>query len=78
MGRRGLNAPDQRALKAEHREHRDLEFIDASDFAERGGIFSCIDKLFAWFPHAVATFPGASFCRPVRRDRQAGDVSVGE
>ena len=61
MGRRGLSSPDRSKLKVEHRKHRDLEFIDASDFAERGGIFSCIDKLFAWFPHAFTTFPGASF-----------------
>ena len=61
MGRRGLNDKDQQQLLAEGREHNDIEHIDASDFAERGGIFSCIDKLFAWFPHAVRRFPGARF-----------------
>ena len=60
MGRRGLKTMEQ-SLQAEHAAHRDLEFIDASDFGERGGIFSCIDKLFAWFPHAVHAFPGARF-----------------
>ena len=61
MGRRGLSEKDSQALQAEHAAHGDLEYIDASDFAERGGIFSCIDKLFAWFPHAVHAFPGARF-----------------
>jgi hypothetical protein len=61
MGRRGLDANDQRRLAAEHSRHADLEYIDASDFGDRGGIFSCIDKLFAWFPHAVKAFPGAAF-----------------
>ena len=28
---------------------------------QAGGIFSCIDKLFEWFPHAVRTYPGAAF-----------------
>ena len=61
MGKRGLNAADERQLTAEHRAHSDIEHIDASDFGDRGGIFSCIDKLFAWFPHAVHAFPGARF-----------------
>ena len=61
MGKRGLTASDQSKLAAEQQRHGDLEHIDASDFGDRGGIFSCIDKLFAWFPHAVAAFPGASF-----------------
>eukprot|EP00964_Phaeocystis_antarctica_P136518 scaffold100989_cov63-Phaeocystis_antarctica.AAC.1 len=26
---------------------------------QAGGIFSCIDKLFEWFPHAVRTYPAA-------------------
>ena len=38
-----------------------MEHIDASDFAVRGGIFSCIDKLFAWFRHAPKAYPGAVF-----------------
>ena len=61
MGQRGLNEKDRQLLLAEGRAHGDIEHIDASDFAERGGIFSCIDKLFAWFPHAVRRFPGARF-----------------
>ena len=61
LGRRGLSDADRKKLDAEHRLHADLEYIDASDFAERGGIFSCIDKLFAWFPHAVTAYPGAAF-----------------
>jgi hypothetical protein len=61
VGGRGLAADDRRNLDREHAAHGDLVHIDASDFAERGGIFSCIDKLFAWFPHAVAEFPGAAF-----------------
>jgi len=61
MGQRGLSGVDQRKLKKEHVTHGDLEYIDASDFADRGGIFSCIDKLFAWFPHAVHAYPGAAF-----------------
>jgi len=35
--------------------------VDASDFNESGGIYSCIDKLFAWFRHAPVAFPGAAF-----------------
>ena len=31
----------------------------ALHLAQAGGIFSCIDKLFEWFPHAVRTYPGA-------------------
>ena len=33
----------------------------ALHLAQAGGIFSCIDKLFEWFPHAVRTYPGAAF-----------------
>lgn len=61
FGKRGLTAADMKQLAKEQSEHADVEHIDASDFGERGGIFSCIDKLFAWFPHAVARFPGAKF-----------------
>jgi len=61
MGQRGLNKDDRRKLHLEQAAHHDLAFIDASDFGERGGIFSCIDKLFAWFPHAVHAYPGAIF-----------------
>ena len=61
MGRRGLNEADQRKVHAENSTHHDIEPIDASDFAVRGGIFSCIDKLFAWFPHAAQAYPGARF-----------------
>ncbi len=61
IGARGLSASDRSALEAEHGRARDLEHIDASDFAERGGIFSCIDKLFAWFPHAATRWPASTF-----------------
>ena len=61
VGKRGLNTDDERKLQAEHAAHSDLEYIDASDFAVRGGIFSCIDKLFAWFPHAAGRWPNARF-----------------
>lgn len=61
FGKRGLTAADERQLSSEQAQFSDVEHIDASDFGERGGIFSCIDKLFAWFPHAVARFPGAKF-----------------
>ena len=57
FGRRGLTPADLKAVRAERREHRDVELIDASDFGERGGIFSCIDKLFEWFPHAARVYP---------------------
>ena len=68
FGRRGLTPADLKAVRAERREHRDVELIDASDFGERGGIFSCIDKLFEWFPHAVRTYPGAAFYGKVDDD----------
>ncbi|KAL1523892.1 hypothetical protein AB1Y20_018811 [Prymnesium parvum] len=61
VGTRGLNAMDAMAMKGEASRHEDVEFIDASDFGDRGGIFSCIDKLFEWFPHAYRTYPGATF-----------------
>ena len=61
IGKRGLTPSDRKRVRAEKRQFGDLEMIAASDFAERGGIFSCIDKLFEWFPHAVRTFPGAAF-----------------
>ena len=61
VGKRGLAPNDERALQQEHAAHGDLEYIDASDFAVRGGIFSCIDKLFAWFPHVAGRFPNAKF-----------------
>jgi hypothetical protein len=60
-GRRGLDDRDLERMRLEQRKHGDIEPIDASDFAQRGGIFSCIDKLFAWFPHAVSAYPGARF-----------------
>ena len=60
-GRRGLTPADLKQMREEHRKHGDVEFIDASDFGDRGGIFSCIDKLFEWFPHAVRQYPGAKF-----------------
>ena len=61
IGRNGLNPGDRKRIRAERRQHGDVEMIAASDFAEAGGIFSCIDKLFEWFPHAVRTYPGAAF-----------------
>jgi hypothetical protein len=61
IGRQGLNQDDKKRLRSERRKYGDLEFIAASDFAQAGGIFSCIDKLFEWFPHAVRTYPGAAF-----------------
>jgi hypothetical protein len=44
VGRRGLTSNDNKLMLAEQLKHSDVEFIDASDFGERGGIFSCIDK----------------------------------
>jgi len=61
IGRLGLNPDDRKRIRAERKRHGDVEMIDASDFAEAGGIFSCIDKLFAWWPHAVRTWPNAAF-----------------
>ena len=61
IGRQGLNQDDKKRLRSERRKYGDLEFIAASDFAQAGGIFSCIDKLFEWFPHAVRAYPGAAF-----------------
>ena len=37
VGRRGLNAADQRVMGGEAAKHSDVEFIDASDFGDRGG-----------------------------------------
>ena len=60
-GDRGLSESDRRQLRDEARTHGDIELIDASDFSERGGIFSCIDKLFAWFRHAPRAYPHALY-----------------
>ena len=45
VGRNGLTREDMRMMRAEDQMHIDVEFIAASDFGERGGIFSCIDKV---------------------------------
>jgi hypothetical protein len=57
VGRRGLSPRDGAALDAERKRvgHDDFAEIDATDFNEAGGIYSCIDKLFEWFrPKSVA------------------------
>ncbi len=59
IGKRGLSDGDRATLKKEARDHGDIERIDASDFDQAGGIFSCVDKLFAWFRHAPIAYPRA-------------------
>lgn len=63
MGKRGLSPRDVQQLDDERRRvgKDDFAVVDASDFNEAGGIYSCIDKLFAWFRHAPVAYPGASF-----------------
>ena len=61
LGNRGLSAHDKTQLDKEQRENGDIEYVDASDFAVAGGIYSCIDKLFAWFRHAPVQYPGAKW-----------------
>ena len=54
LGRRGLNADDQRKLAAEQRAHSDLEYIDASDFADRGGTPRQSTHMRALYKHVAA------------------------
>mmetsp|Transcript_30409 Transcript_30409/g.88682 ORF Transcript_30409/g.88682 Transcript_30409/m.88682 type:complete len:443 (-) Transcript_30409:319-1647(-) len=63
VGKRGLSPRDVQQLDEERRRvgKDDFAVVDASDFNEAGGIYSCIDKLFAWFRHAPVAYPGASF-----------------